>query len=76
MLEIFKNKKANLVQKIENREFDSTDLNEKYKINLNLQNKNKTHIEESQNKYNGKHIPIELITRLQKGEKVVVSKYT
>lgn len=78
LAEIFKNKKKKLIEKIENREFDREELNEKYKVNLNVQrNNNQSDLYSSENHSSTtnkiKDPPIELLDRLRKGEKVRVS---
>lgn len=77
LAEIFKNKKKKLIEKIENREFDREELNEKYKVNLNVQKHNQSDLYSSENLSSitnkKKEPPIELIDRLRKGEKIMVS---
>lgn len=66
--DIFHKKKKDLIEKMKNREYNTSDLNEKYKIQLNIKK------EPIENKINSsKNIPLTLINRLIKGEKVVMT---
>lgn len=73
----FKLKKQNLINKIENREFNMEDLNKKYKLKLNINKQlnedNKLLISKNKFKNKCKDPPLHLINRLIKGEKVEVS---
>lgn len=81
LADMFKNKKKNLVEKIENREFDQEVLKEKYKIRLNTTKSVDIHKRANtinfvdDNTVKKKEPPAELIERLRKGEKIAVRNF-